>query len=132
MVMPILVLGFCGTVESSLCCDGIWRFWYARAMPTMAPAALSSTPFRMLLEPAMSTMLYISVMSLSPTKGAVSPLAMVETMSLGNRNGRARRMAAEVREVPLEPPAEMTPWIEPFEWRSSKQAVAHSVMVCVT
>lgn len=86
----------------------------------------------MLLEPAMSTMLYISVMSLSPTKGAVSPLAMVETMSLGNRKGRARRMAAEVREVPLEPPAEMTPWIEPFEWRSSKQAVAQSVMVCVT
>ena len=80
----------------------------------------------------MSTMLYMSVISVSPTKGAVSPLATVETMSLGIRKGRARRAAAEVREVPDEPPMAITPWIGSVEYRSSKEAVAHWVMMCMT
>ncbi len=48
-------------------------------------------------------------MSLSPTMCEVSPLATVDTMSLGKANGSASRMTAEARAVPHDPSIEITP-----------------------
>lgn len=54
--------------------------------------------------PAMSTTLYIIVISVSPTYGTVFPLAIVEITSFGNPIGSALRMIDVHNEVPPDPP----------------------------
>lgn len=77
-------------------------------MPQIAPAALARIRRDSGLSPAMSSTEYIMVTSLTPTYGAVSPEAMVETMSLGTPTG-SRRIAAVARAVPPPPPSPNTP-----------------------
>ena len=77
-------------------------------MPASACAALASTRSLMRFRPCTSVTEYIMQMSLGPTYGRVSPLAMVDTMTLGTPTGKAR-MAAVASVVPPEPPAEMRP-----------------------
>ena len=77
-------------------------------MPANACAALASTCSLMRLMPCTSVTECIMQMSLGPTYGRVSPLAMVLTMSLGTPMG-SMRMPAVASVVPPEPPAEMMP-----------------------
>jgi hypothetical protein len=77
-------------------------------MPPSACAALASTCSLMRLMPCTSVTEYIMQMSLGPTYGRVSPLAMVETITFGQPIGSAR-MPAVASEVPPEPPALMMP-----------------------
>lgn len=59
----------------------------------------------------------------------MSPLATVDTMSFGKRNGAARRMAVEASDVPLEPPRATMPWVAVLWTRSLRQAVALPVTI---
>ena len=77
-------------------------------IPASACAALPSTRSLMRLMPCTSVTACIMQMSLGPTYGRVSPLAMVETITLGTPTGKAR-MAAVASVVPPEPPAEISP-----------------------
>ena len=77
-------------------------------IPASACAAFASTFSLMRLMPCTSVTEYIMQMSLGPTYGRVSPLAIVETITLGQPIGSARMPCVAI-EVPPEPPAEMMP-----------------------
>ena len=84
------------------------EFMAKKIMPHIAPTALPKTWRESRFRPATSTTEYIIVMSLTPTYGATSPEAMVETITLGNPTGNSR-MAVVATEVPPEPPNASTP-----------------------
>lgn len=105
-----------------------FRSQYAFASPEIAPAALSSIPFSMELVPAMSTTLYIIVISVSPTYGPVFPLAIVDTSSLGNPIGSPLRMMDALRDVPPDPPSPIIAWMDFFSKRDRMRFVAQMEM----
>ena len=78
-------------------------------MPAMAAAALLRTPRSTWFRPAISTTEYINVMSVSSTMGPVSPLAIVDTINLGNPIGSASLMTVAASDVPPDPPADIMP-----------------------
>ena len=123
MVIP--TRSFWRSLVVSNCCSSCCS--YAADMPAMAAAELLRIVFRSSLVPAMSTTEYIRVMSVSPTRGPVSPEATVLAMSLGNPMGRVR-ITAEAKLVPPLPPALMIPWIGLSLRSSSMHRVVQLIM----
>ena len=81
-------------------------------MPQMAPAALERIRRDNRFRPAISTGEYMSVTSLTPTYGATSPDATVETISFGTPVGNVC-IAAAAMFVPPPPPSASAPWNRP-------------------
>ena len=80
----------------------------AFAMPVTAAAALARICRVNGFRPRMSHTENIMVMSLISTKADTSPLAIVETMTLGRPYGSVRMMAVQFG-VPCVPPIATTP-----------------------
>lgn len=82
-------------------CDSFSRRSWWMAMPAAAATALPMICVDTELMPATSTTLYIMVMSLLPTYGDTSPLAMVDTSTFGTPMGSACMARAAMNEPPL-------------------------------
>src|SRR4051794_17774113 len=80
--------------------------------------------------PEMSTTEYMSVTSDSPTYGATSPEAIVETRSLGTPTGSARSARAATAD-PLEPPTASTACSSPRSYRSRTTCAAPAAIVSI-
>jgi hypothetical protein len=100
-------------MESAMRALGLGALQAPPAMPHTAPAAWSRIMPLMEFKPRRSPTLWIMVMSLVPTTGAMSWAATVETMTLGAPRGRAF-ITLVARWVPEPPPAEITAQTSPL------------------
>jgi hypothetical protein len=95
----------------------------AVTMPAIAAAALPRIRVEIRFSPATSTTLGARIRSVSPTYGAVSPAAAVETISLGTPSGSGRNAVA-AREVPPVPPRASAPCSLPSPYNCSTTLAA--------